>query len=607
MKKAAVLVFAVLIPWISHGQILTNGDFSNGMTGWFFQNTETAVASYGITEGVFHTEITNPGFKVWNIQLVQGQLAFQQDSTYLVSLDARADSIRTVEVIIGSNEYPWARFGGSQLVLTDSMKTYEFKYVHNASTLNNARFYFDLGGSKHNVYLDNINIKKIETSPPKGMKPTPFTKGVNLTNWFQSDSPQQIDFTKYTKEDFENIKSLGADVVRLPINLHSMVGSAPDYPLDSLFLFFLDQVVDWAEELEIHLILDNHTFDPSEDTDPNVGDILVPVWRQMAEHYSNRSEYVYFEVLNEPHGIAEATWNAIQQDVIDAIREVDTKHTIVIGGANFNSFNSLRYIPEYADTNLIYTYHFYDPFLLTHQGASWTDPSLVFLSGIPFPYDAAAMPDVPADLQGTWVESNFNNYDFNGTVEAIQSSLDIAIDFAEERGVAIFCGELGVYNRNSENTSRVNWHTIVNAYLTERGVAWTNWDYHGGFGIFEKDSNGLFEHDLNVPILEAMGFNVPEQTEYEMKPETEGFMIYGDYSAKGVTNGGAGNPLSFYDGSDPYAGEFAISWSSPAQYQSVLFDLSPNKDLSLLEDGEHWISLWVKGDSPDSNFDLRFL
>ena len=91
-----------------------------------------------------------------------------------------------------------------------------------------------------------------------------------------------------------------------------------------------------------------------------------------------------------------------------------------------------------------------------------------------------------------------------------------------------------------------------------------------------------------------------------MKPETEGFMIYGDYSAKGVTNGGAGNPLSFYDGSDPYAGEFAISWSSPAQYQSVLFDLSPNKDLSLLEDGEHWISLWVKGDSPDSNFDLRF-
>ena len=130
-------------------------------------------------------------------------------------------------------------------------------------------------------------------------KDAPFTKGVNLTNWFQANSPTEIHFTKYTKKDFENIKSLGADVIRLPINLHSMTLGAPNYELDPLFLSFLDHAVDWAEELDIHLILDNHTFDPAKPTDPNIGNILVPVWKNMAEHFKDRSNLVYYEILNE--------------------------------------------------------------------------------------------------------------------------------------------------------------------------------------------------------------------------------------------------------------------------------------------------------------------
>jgi endoglucanase len=67
---------------------------------------------------------------------------------------------------------------------------------------------------------------------------TSFTKGVNLTNWFQAESPEQIHFIKYTKDDFKNIKSLGCDVIRLPINLHSMIIDSIEYKLDPLFLFF---------------------------------------------------------------------------------------------------------------------------------------------------------------------------------------------------------------------------------------------------------------------------------------------------------------------------------------------------------------------------------
>lgn len=201
-----------------------------------------------------------------------------------------------------------------------------------------------------------------------------FTRGVNLTNWFQASSAQQIQFTKFTKQDFINIKSLGCDVIRLPINLHAMTSGSPEYIIDPLFFTFLDSAVSWAEELQIHLLLDNHTFDPAADTDPAIGPVLIKVWTQMADHYKNRSEYIYYEVLNEPHGILDKLWGQIQQSVIDSIRSVDTIHTIIVGPAGWNGYNNLNAMPVYSDTNLIYTFHFYDPFMFTHQGASWTDP-----------------------------------------------------------------------------------------------------------------------------------------------------------------------------------------------------------------------------------------
>ena len=57
---------------------------------------------------------------------------------------------------------------------------------------------------------------------------TPFKRGVNLTGWLQTSNVRQIQLTKFTKQDFINIKSLGCDVIRLPINLHAMTGGEPE-------------------------------------------------------------------------------------------------------------------------------------------------------------------------------------------------------------------------------------------------------------------------------------------------------------------------------------------------------------------------------------------
>ena len=435
----------------------------------------------------------------------------------------------------------------------------------------------------------------------------PFHRGINLTGWFQTYSAGQIQFTKYNRQDFENIKSLGCDAIRLPINLHAMTKGSPHYTLDPLFFEFLDEVVNWAEALQMHLILDNHTFDPQVGTDPNVGIILEKVWTQMAEHYKNRSELLYYEILNEPHDISDQQWNTIQQKVVQAIRAIDTKHFIIIGPANWNSYHNLNEMPIYEDEKLIYTFHFYDPFVFTHQGATWVNPSMAPLADVPFPYDAAQMPPFPPSLNGSWIESAFYNYANEGTIEHVKELIDIAVAFKNNRNVPVYCGEFGVHIPNSNPEDRVRWYETVRQYLEEKEIPWTLWDYHGGFGLFEEGGNDLFAHDLNVPLLEALGFNVPAQSEYVQKPDSTGFMIYTDYIGSQVFESSSSEGIiDFYSKDQPNNDTYCLSWTGAAQYNTIGFDFKPKKDMSGLVEKGHALDFMIRGNAPVT-FDIRFM
>ena len=436
----------------------------------------------------------------------------------------------------------------------------------------------------------------------------PFHQGVNLTQWFQSPSVRQVQFSKFSRTDFQQIKDLGCDVIRLPVNLHAMTNGAPDYTIDPLFYTFMDQVVAWSVELDMHLILDNHTFDPNDATDPNVGNILNKVWQQVAAHYKDHSELIYYEVLNEPHGIAASAWGQIQQGVIDAIRAVDSKHYIIVGGVNYNSYNDLATLPVYADDKLIYTFHFYDPFLFTHQGATWTSPSLGPLAGIPFPYGSSTMPALPSSLRGTWIESAFNNYSHDGTPAQVKQLIDIAVAFSASRNVPVFCGEFGVFMPNSDDQQRVRWYKLVRDYLNEKNIPWTMWDYRGTFGLFEKNTAELYDSDLNVPLLEALSLTVPPQSNPSVHLQKESFNLYDDYLGEGIVDvsGDTEGTLDYYN-EDAHDGSFSIHLANVDQYFSIGMDFRPDIDMSLLPQNDFALEFWVKGSTPGASFDVRFV
>ena len=278
------------------------------------------------------------------------------------------------------------------------------------------------------VFIINVSLLSAQN---------PFNKGVNITGWFGAGNAKSIPFTKYTKKDLQDIKSLGCDAIRLPIELHHMTNGAPNYTIDPIFYGYLDQVIDWTEELGLNLIIDNHTLEVAKSK--TVETPLLKIWPQMAKHYKDRSTSIFYEILNEPNTLLATDWAVIQAKVVDSIRVYDTKHTIIVTGADWGGISGLLKLKKLADPNLIYSFHFYDPFLFTHQGAGWA--SLADLGGVPFPYDASRMPACPESLKNTWVAGSLSTgYKTDGTVAKLKSAIDAAIKFGTTNGVKIYCG-----------------------------------------------------------------------------------------------------------------------------------------------------------------------
>jgi len=441
----------------------------------------------------------------------------------------------------------------------------------------------------------------------QALKP-PFEKGVNLSGWFQESSVTQIHFARYTEEDIENIRDMGFDHIRLPINLHAMTGPGPEYRVEDLLFTFLDDVADWCEEAGLHLILDNHTFDPAVDTELGVGEVLLKVWPQMALHFRDRGPLIHYEILNEPHGISDEDWNRIQGEVIDAIRSVDSVHSIVVGPAGWSSPHNLDHMPVYADTNLIYTWHYYDPFLFTHQGASWTSPSMVSLAGIPYPYSSSEMPALPEDLRGSWVESAFSEYSQSAQITSMLQTLTLASDFSRERSVPVWCGEFGVYRINADPQDRARWYADMNTLFKMRDLAWTMWDYRGGFGIFHDNSDERFPWDVNRDIIDALELLQPDSLpEPEGYVPDEGFYFYREYIEAGLEGASFASEgtLNYYS-DEAFNGNFCLEMRDVPQYSRIAFRFRSAADLSLLLEKDYFLEFYIRG-SGDMALDLRFV
>lgn len=426
--------------------------------------------------------------------------------------------------------------------------------------------------------------------PVQAVGSVPFSKGVNITDWFtisdvHYNNAQNISFSRYSEKDFIDFKNLGIDVIRLGISFPVMTSGAPNYIIDPLLFRFLDIAADWAEKYQIYLILDNHHYDPdvyggvAHTNDRNIN-IYKKIWKQIAEHFKNRSEYLLYEFINEPNNITAAKWGKVQGELIDIIRKVDKKHTIVVTGIDYSSIDSLQSLPKYSDKNLLYTFHSYYPHIFSHQGAHWNHP-MEFVKDIPFPYEEARMPAMPKEIRGnSWIEPMFKNYSNEGTAAAISKQLDKAVAFSKTRNVPVYCGEWGAYGWGANPEDRIRYYQAVNNALNERNIPRTSWDYHNAFGIFNSQKDdynflGDINTDLNIELVRAMGFNPPPQRAKQIEQPRTNFIIYDDYFGRWITARHYSSESIFEQfNKNAIDGEHAILWGNMSRYDRFFINFN---------------------------------
>jgi aryl-phospho-beta-D-glucosidase BglC (GH1 family) len=354
---------------------------------------------------------------------------------------------------------------------------------------------------------------------PGGL-PMSLQKGINLSNWFNDYSDPSKFAIHFTPVHFAKIKQLGFTFVRIPIG--NTILFQPDNPsqLKSYNLPFVDSAVKMATDAGLAVVINYHPwqedFEKQMFYDPSKSNELAAYWQSIASYFKKyTNQQIFFEVYNEPHisqslGVPNlwTWWWPLQEKIIQAIRSAAPKHYIIAGNEGWNNIDYLTKSVPYDQQGIVYNFHFYEPFVFTHQGATWVGDTWKLLHDVPYPatpenvaplITASNNQDVKNLL--TW----YGNYRVNA--DSLDKMIKVAADWSKAYNVPLTCNEFGVYKVYAPPADRAQCIHDVRSSLEKYGIGWAMWECDEGFGLFEYP-DGNRDHivvDANISI--SLGLN----------------------------------------------------------------------------------------------------
>jgi aryl-phospho-beta-D-glucosidase BglC (GH1 family) len=273
------------------------------------------------------------------------------------------------------------------------------------------------------------------------------------------------------------------------------------------YLGYLDSAVKMILDQGLAVIIDMH---PDSDFKAKLAqqddfvEQFTDFWRALAHHYSTYDpDMVSFEILNEPEFRDRYRWAGVQAKLANAIREGAPQHTIIAAGANWSDIPDLLSLTPLADQNVIYNFHYYEPHIFTHQGASWGVPFWINLRDVPYPLTPESVGKAAAEQRDALPKWELTEAGYGyWNRDRIAGEMRFAGDWAKAHHVPLTCNEFGVYRNHSDPDARARWIEDVRTSLEQNNIGWTMWDYRGGFGVVTH------EPGTTVPdnrILHALG------------------------------------------------------------------------------------------------------
>jgi len=336
------------------------------------------------------------------------------------------------------------------------------------------------------IPLINCSIAKSNPSIPNERtiafkRAKSLDNGVSISWLEQTWSKDILNENALQNSDFVLIKKLGFKSIRLPVAFTYF--ESHNIPVEKVLLL-IDDVIRQCHRYGLKLIIDYHYGELGDNNYYSETSRVINTWNILTKRYiKENDDDLIFELYNEPPHMDPQRWKDAAFNIITAIRKIDKQRTLIVGASNFNSIYELSRFIRFADENIIYTFHFYEPFLFTHQGATWAGEQ-VTTTGVPFPYNAEKFPALNPQAKNTWGETNYYQYQHDGNEQSIVDKLNIVKKWGDKYNVPLLCGEYGVYNKYADLDSRCRYIKVVRKTLKALNIPGMLWDYNSTFSIF---------------------------------------------------------------------------------------------------------------------------
>ncbi|ESY71994.1 glycoside hydrolase family 5 protein [Mesorhizobium sp. M0051] len=382
-----------------------------------------------------------------------------------------------------------------------------------------------------------------------------FRRGVNAWPWFSLTREFPAPRTDYdwppfqsqrpvpTPDDLGRLRRTGLDFIRLPVDPGPFL--AADTATRGQLLDMLDAAVTATLDADLGIIVNvqangaTHYWNP----DRMISSTAAPafdLYRGLVSELAGRLERlqpgrIALEPVNEPtQACASNVWSQIQLALLTAARSsAATLPLVVTGGCGsmVSGLTALDPAPLSRFEPILFTFHFYEPYLFSHQGAPWMrEPVYRSLNNVPWPASAGSLEQTLVSVRARMAQDTETPEDakqaaYAETERVLKVYFDARPDrwfvdkylgevraWADGHGLAperIVMGEFGALRTDARyvaapNPDRARYIADVRQSAEAFGFGWAFWDLFDGMGMMDDTTRAL-----DPDIIAALGLAMP--------------------------------------------------------------------------------------------------
>jgi len=259
----------------------------------------------------------------------------------------------------------------------------------------------------------------------------------------------------------------GFNSLRIPITWQRFIGEAPDYIINTAMIDRVQEIVDWAFEFDMYVIINTHherwNFPDAENRE-TAANIVTALWHQVASRFAGYCEKLIFENMNEPRMWGtQYEWSGGTAESRGIINYWNQVFINVVRATGFNNEKRFLLLPTYAASA--------DPIPIRDMWTPRTDHRVIVSVHAYTPYDLVL--NTRQVNINTFHPDDSRYSQWTRDIDALFDRLDKTFI---SQGTAVVMGETGMLNKGENHEDRARWADYYTSKAVEIGIPCFWWD-----------------------------------------------------------------------------------------------------------------------------------